>query len=243
MQPRKSVRRSFAHALNGVLFVVRTQKHMQLHFAIMVLVLLSALALEVSRLELLGLFLCISLILVAEMLNTAVEVVVDLAVRAYHPIARVAKDVAAGAVLIGSVNALLAAAIVFGTNPKLRALVGRIRFYSYGGTGPVLLSAVALVLVAVVVLKIRGHRGTILRGGVISGHTALAFFLATSIGFLTGNFPVTVLAVMIALLVAQSRVEADIHSLPEVFWGGLVGLAITLIAFLTPSLVSGWLRV
>jgi len=241
LRPRKSIRKSFAHALDGVLFVVRTQKHMQVHLVIMILVLLSALGLEVTRLELLGLFLSISLVLVAEMLNTAVETAVDLTVRAYHPIARVVKDVAAGGVLVASVNAVLAAAIVFATNPKLKALVARVRFYSQAGAGPVLLSAVALILVTVIVLKIRGRRGTILRGGVVSGHTALAFFLATSISFLTGEFPVAVLAIMIALLVAQSRVEADIHSLPEVVWGGLVGLAITLIAFLTPSLVRGWL--
>lgn len=240
IRPRKSVLASFRHARDGVLFVVRTQRHMQVHFVIMALVLLAALGLEVTRIEMVALFFAIALVLAIEMVNTAIESLVDLTVRSYNPIARVVKDVAAGAVLIVSVNAILVAAVVFGTNHKLRAAIAGIRVPPGSGTGYILLAGAVLILMAVVVIKARAGRGSLLRGGAISGHAALGFFLATSISFLTGSFPVTVLAVALALLVSESRVEADIHSTMEVVVGGFVGVAVTFLVFLAPRLVAGW---
>jgi diacylglycerol kinase (ATP) len=240
VRPRKSVLGSFRHARDGVLFVLRTQRHMQFHFVLMVVVLVAALGLEVTRMEMVALFFAIALVLITEMVNTALEIAVDLGSRAYHPIARVAKDVAAGAVLIASVNSLLVAAVVFGTNAKLRATVSHAHFYPHSGTGYVLVGGAVLVLIAVVVLKVRAGRGSLLRGGAVSGHSALGFFLATSICFLTGSFPVTLLATALALLVSESRVEADIHSATEVVLGAAVGTAATFLVFLVPRLLAGW---
>jgi diacylglycerol kinase (ATP) len=186
-----------------------------------------------------ALFFAIALVIATEMLNTAIEIVADLAVRAYSPIAKVAKDVAAGAVLVVSVNSVLVAAVVFGTNHKLRAAISGLHFYPQSGTGYILLAGATLVLIAVVVIKVYVGRGSLLRGGAVSGHAALGFFVATSISFLSGSFPVTALAVALALLVSESRVEADIHSAPEVVVGGLVGIAIAFLVFVVPRAVAG----
>ena len=97
---------SFNYAFEGVVHVLRTQRNMRIHFAIAAGVLLAALGFDVSRLELIALLLAISFVLIAEMLNSAVEAAVDVASTSFDPLAKLAKDVAAGAVLIAAVNAV-----------------------------------------------------------------------------------------------------------------------------------------
>ncbi|MEI6915706.1 MAG: diacylglycerol kinase, partial [Armatimonadota bacterium] len=76
---------NFKYAAEGVLHVYRTQKHMRFHFFMLVLVLMLSLMFQVERGETLILLLTISLVLIAEMFNTAVEAVVDLVTQSYHP--------------------------------------------------------------------------------------------------------------------------------------------------------------
>ncbi|MGH2411630.1 MAG: diacylglycerol kinase family protein, partial [Chloroflexota bacterium] len=77
----------------------RTQRNMRIHVGAAAAVLALAGVLRVARVELAVLLLCILAVLTLEMLNTVVEAVVDLATEEYHPLAKIAKDVAAGAVL------------------------------------------------------------------------------------------------------------------------------------------------
>jgi len=98
---------SFRHALNGLLLSFKTQRHLRIHFVVAVLVLGAGFVYRLNRAELLLLVGAISFVILAELLNTALETVVDLVTTDYHPLARVAKDVAAGAVLVAAVNAAL----------------------------------------------------------------------------------------------------------------------------------------
>ena len=68
-------------------------------------------------------------------------------------------------------------------------------------------------------------------GGIISGHAAVGFTIATSITFLTEDALVTTLSYSIALLVAESRVELKIHSVKEVIIGAILGTFITILVF------------
>ena len=79
----------------------------------LVLVLLSGLLLSLEPRDMLTLLFCISLVIATEMINTAVETVVDLVTPNYNPLAKLAKDVAAGAVLIASANAVIAGLLIF----------------------------------------------------------------------------------------------------------------------------------
>src|SRR5215213_2959787 len=109
-QPSKGqqgVARSFEHAYRGMIFAVRTQRNMRFHVVVAVVVLVASLLLGVSRLELAVLVLTILLVFVTELFNTAMEFIVDLATKEYHPLAKLAKDVSAGAVLVSSVGAVL----------------------------------------------------------------------------------------------------------------------------------------
>ena len=101
-------------AIDGVLHAARTQKHMRNHFLVAGAVLLLALFLQVSAVEFILLAVSISFVLFAEMMNTAVEAVVDLVTADYHPLAKTAKDVAAGMVLIAAIASVGVGLIILG---------------------------------------------------------------------------------------------------------------------------------
>lgn len=103
---------SFRHAGRGVAVLAR-QPNAIIHLCAAVAVVAVAAWLRVSARDWIVLTLCIALVLVTEALNTALERVVDLASPDWHPLARDAKDVAAGAVLIAALGAGVAGLIVF----------------------------------------------------------------------------------------------------------------------------------
>ena len=215
---------SFRHAVEGVMHTFRTQQNMRFHFFTVVLVLGAGLLYRLPRLEMLVLLFTVSLVLVTEMFNTAVEAVVDMITQSYHPAAKFAKDIAAGAVLIASVNALVVGLIIFFGAGKPQEVSYRLQ------QPPALYVFLALIVLMATILliwKIMGEKGTLIQGGVISVHSAVAFFLATTIIFVSSNVFAATLAVLLALLVAQSRVEARIHTVQEVVIGAALALFLT----------------
>ena len=231
--PRRapSLLESFNFAFEGVIHVLRTQRNMRIHFGIAAAVLISAVALGVGRIELMALLIAISFVLIAEMVNTAIEATIDLATTSFDPLAKVAKDIAAGAVLIATVNAVVIGYLVFAdrlSQPSSR-LVTRLR------EAPSNLTLIALILIILIVVasKALTGRGTPLSGGLPSGHAALAFGGFTAIAFIVEDQRVVVsfVALIMALLVAQTRVEAGIHTVSEVVLGAVIGTLVTMILF------------
>ncbi|MTI84743.1 MAG: diacylglycerol kinase family protein [Firmicutes bacterium] len=104
----------FLYAARGILYALKTQPNMRIHCLAAAVALLLAWVMGITGLELLWLILAIFMVIVTELLNTAVETVVDLLSPGYHPLARVAKDVAAGAVLMAALHSLVVAFFVFG---------------------------------------------------------------------------------------------------------------------------------
>ena len=100
-------------AFEGVIHVLRTQRNMRIHFALATVVLILAFSYGVTKLELMALLVAISFVLIAEMVNTAIEATIDLATTSFDPLAKMAKDIAAGAVLIAAVNAVVIGYLVF----------------------------------------------------------------------------------------------------------------------------------
>src|SRR5947209_1596480 len=217
---------SFNYAFEGIIHVLRTQRNLRLHFLAAILVFAAAIALGVSRLQL------IALVLVAEMLNTAIEGVIDLSTTSFDPHAKLAKDIAAGAVLIASIAALGVGYLVFEDAAGTRGtrVLDRVR----NAPATVTLVSLVLVVLLVIVTKAWTGRGTPLRGGWPSGHAALAFAGWVAVTYLVGDhhrFLVSSLSLIMALLVAQTRLESGIHSFPEVALGGAVGALVTLAIF------------
>ncbi len=230
----KSAVESFKYAIDGILDVFRTQKHMRFHFVTMVLVLLVALLFDLSKRDILILIFVVALVLIAEMFNTAIEAVVDMVVQSYHPLAKFAKDAAAGAVLIATATAVLVGFMLSVGDTSLGQF-SELRPESQGSLVKILLTGVIL-LVAVTIVKVLGRHGKFLRGGIVSGHTAAGFFLAATILFVSRNAVAAILGVLMALLIAQSRVEAKIHSIQEVITGALVAMLFTAVVYWFPGL-------
>lgn len=220
---------SFNYAIEGVVYALRTQRNMRLHVASALLALLAALILNVSRYELIAIIFAISLVFVTELVNTAVEATVDLATETYSPVAKIAKDVSAGAVLVAATNAVVIAFLVL-FDPLRLVLQNGLNWVGVAATG---LTAVALafVLLGVIIMKAGSREGTFLHGGWPSGHTALAFGAATALGFVTGSVGALLLAFFIATLVAQSRIEMEVHTVAQAALGALLGVLIVTATF------------
>ena len=102
------------NAWEGLKYAVKTQKNMRIHLSAAFIVLLMSWLLSISARELIYIIFAISFVLFAEMINTAVEKTVDLFMSTYHPLAKTAKNVAAGAVLIATINAVVVGLIILG---------------------------------------------------------------------------------------------------------------------------------
>ncbi len=228
-----SILDSFNYAFEGIIHVLRTQRNMRIHFAIAAGVLIAALALDVSRLELIALLLAIAFVLIAEMINSAVEAAVDVASTSFDPMAKLAKDIAAGAVLIASVIAVAIGYLVFSGDVATRG--GRVLDRLSETPEELTLIALALTTIAVIALKAIAGRGTPLRGGWPSGHAAVAFAGWMAVTLVLDDaehrFLISSLTFIIALLVAQTRIESGVHSSVEVAAGGLLGALVTLGVF------------
>lgn len=230
---RTNLLESFNFAFEGIVHVLRTQRNMRIHFAVAVLVLIAALFLDLSRLEIVALFVAISFVLISEMINTALEYAIDIFTSRYDPLAKVAKDVAAGAVLIATCNAVAVAYLVFYNNiaGMPYAVLTKVR------QSPIHVTVIALVLLVFIVIAVKAitGRGTALHGGMPSGHAAVAFGGWVAITFIAAGTPYAVpifaIAGLMALLTAQSRVQAGIHSFVEVALGAALGTGLTLLIF------------
>jgi diacylglycerol kinase (ATP) len=225
-----SLLESFNFAFEGVIHVLRTQRNLRLHFLIAAGVLVAALSFDVGRIELIALLLAISFVLIAEMVNSAIEAAVDVASTSFDPMAKLAKDIAAGAVLIAAINAVAIGYLVFSGAVADRSS----RFLDRLSNAPAQLTLIALVLTIILVLgtKALTGRGTPLRGGLPSGHAAVAFAGWMAVTLVLDDsahrFLISSLTFIMALLVAQTRVESGIHSAVEVLYGGLLGALVTL---------------
>ena len=111
--PKSNFWRSFLFAGQGVWHAVRHQRNMRVHLAAAVAAVVAGLVLKISAVGWACVLLAIGLVLTTEMLNTVVESLVDLYTDEYHPLAKIAKDTAAGAVLVSSLTALAVGLAVF----------------------------------------------------------------------------------------------------------------------------------
>lgn len=202
---------------------------MRIHFLVAFFFLLLGIAMGFTPVEIMTLCITITLVLGAEMVNTALELVVDMVKSEFHPVARVIKDVSAGAVLLAAFNAMVVGYILFIAKIPFTIEDALIRIK--GSPWHVTFISLILVLGCVIIGKIVFHRGTPLRGGMPSGHAAVAFAIWTIIVFLTNNTIVIVLAFLMAFLIARHRVKDAVHTFWEVLAGSLLGILLTTLVF------------
>ncbi|MFQ5866855.1 MAG: diacylglycerol kinase [bacterium] len=223
---------SFNRALKGIFYVFKTQRNIRIHFIIAFVVLAVSLFLNLDKKEMIILSFTIVLVLITEMFNTAVELAVNLITDKFHPLARTIKDIAAGAVLFASVNAILVGYLIFFRKKYLGYQFTSSVFVKIQNS-PEYITAVCLAVILLLVFggKAYSKQEVPLMGGMPSGHTAFAFALSTACAFISKSIILGILTLILAVMVGESRVRSGIHTKWEVFMGGLIGVIATILIF------------
>lgn len=117
----KNVISSFKYAFQGMFSVLKTERNLKIHVTIMMLVIIAGIVLKISKIEWIICIILFGLVIGGEMLNSAIETVVDIAMPDINPKAKFAKDAAAGAVLVFAIASAIIGFMIFG--PKLIALL------------------------------------------------------------------------------------------------------------------------
>ncbi len=217
-------------AIEGILWAAKSERHIRYHFVAALAVIFLALFLKISALEFFLLVLAAILVIFAELMNTAIETVVDLVTEDYHELAKRAKDVAAGAVLVTSVGAVTLGYLVL--SGHIFPLFDSQMTLGKEPQGSIPVGALLMVVILVILLKSHYNRGTPLHGGAPSGHTAIAFSIAVSTFLFGESLLIGIMVLLLAGLVSQSRLLMKIHTPREVFLGALLGTVVTLLAYL-----------
>ncbi len=100
-------------AFSGIWYAIKTQRNLKVQLAIAIVVVICAVYFKLNITECMFLSFATMLVIITEVINTAVEEVVNLCTDKYHPIAKIAKDVAAGAVVLAALNAVIIAIFIF----------------------------------------------------------------------------------------------------------------------------------
>ena len=224
---------AWKNAVNGIIYATTTQRNVKIQLVIAVLVVIVSLFFDLNRAEFLCFLFTIILILFAEMCNTAIETVVDLYVDVYHPKAKIAKDVAAGGVVITAINAIIVAYFLF--FDKISDI--GLNFIENVVNSPIHLAFSALVIVVVAIVALiatastNKHRG-LNRKFMPSGFTTFAFAINTIIWLLAkDNVVILTLSLVLAILVSASRIEAKAHKVSEVVFSACFGIIAILLIY------------
>jgi diacylglycerol kinase (ATP) len=216
-------------AIEGILHAAKNQRHVRYHFYSAAAALILSYMLGISRTEFLLVSLAVIIVLLAELFNTAVEAVVDLLSPEHSEKARIAKDVAAGAVFITAFGAAVIGYLIL-SPPIFRSFREGFHIAKHPGE-EVAVASTILVLIFVVIAKAYFGKGSFFRGGIPSGHAALAFSLWVVVTYSTGNPLASLCCFVLAAVVAASRVTCGIHTLWEVVLGGLAGAVLTFLLY------------
>ena len=220
------------NAVNGLIYATTTQSSIKKQLVMGVGVLILSLFYKLETTQFLCLTFAIFLVIFAEMVNTAIETVVDLYTDKYHPKAKIAKDVGAGAVLLMAINSVIVAYFIFLNETKIGELNETIFKSVVNSPKHLILVSLILVVIATLVFKAINssyNKKTPVKKFIPSGQTALAFAILTSIWINSQNVLVFALALMLSLIIFENRLENKTHSLAEAIFGSFMGVLIVLL--------------
>lgn len=231
VKKKSSLVDSFNAAIEGFLYVIKTQQNMRIHFLLALLVLLFGIYLDFTRTELIMLLLTCSSVLIIEMINTASEIAMDYVESAHSKWVRIVKDVTAGAVLVASLNAVIIGYFLFFRDNILSTVFQR-EFFKLSRSDWHISFFILIVLFGVIIMsKAIFHKGKPLRGGMPSGHSAVAFSVWMLIALLTNNMLIIFAVFVLACMIAQSRISRHYHTGWEVIVGSVLGGSLTLMIY------------
>jgi diacylglycerol kinase (ATP) len=217
-------------AIEGIIYAVKTQRHMRYHLYAALAALILTLFLNITRAEFALLCMAIVFVIAMEALNTAIETTVDLISDDYHPLAKIAKDISAGVVLIASLGALTIGYLIL--YPALKEAIAVETWHLRKSPHDVLaFVSIAVVVILVIIIKAFFGKGEPLRGGMPSGHAAISFSIWATAFHLADSATIMVLTFLLAVMVSWSRWSFGIHRPIEVLAGALLGSGVTFLFF------------
>jgi diacylglycerol kinase len=220
--------RSFRYAYEGIKYALDTQRNMKFHFFVSFLVLLAALLLRLQKTDILFILLAMTLMIVTELINTAVEKAVDLAMPDQHPLAKIAKDVAAASVLVSAVFAIVVGMIVF--YEPIDRLFRQVNTAESTMSAGIIWVLIALVILSVIVIETRfSDKGKFVRPSLL---TAVAFAIAALIALFVQHTIVALLAFTLSCMFLIVLYDRKTRSFPALFLGALIGIAVTVLAYI-----------
>lgn len=228
MSKTRSFTESVDLAIQGIVSAFKKERNFRLDVLFAGIVIFCGIILNFTRVELAILFFVVTLVLSAELFNTAVEKLLDVVNDEFDLRIKFVKDVSAGAVLITVISSVVIGYLIFYPHLDLpfKLTVRALRSIPYH----LIIAGIILVIITVIILKsLAGDK--FLRGGIVSGHSAVAFSIAIAIVYLSNSLAVSILGFILAIMVAQSRVEGKIHSLREVILGSFLGIIVMLTIF------------
>lgn len=235
----KNFIQAFDNASNGIVYSVITQTNIRKQLIIGALVLLLSLFYNFETSEFLSLTFAIFFVIFAEMMNTAVETIVDLITEVYNPKAKIAKDVGAGAVLLSAINAIIVAYFLFIKETDIFDMQESIFSRMISSKTNMILATIIVVILIVLVVKAFIKRNEIKTNKKAkfnpSGQAMIAFALLTLIWLNSRNIIVFLLSLALSLIIVGNRLH-DTRSFGEVLFGGFMGVLIVMMIFGIPLL-------
>lgn len=224
------------NAVNGIIYAATTQTNIRKQLVIAVVVMILSLFYGLDTPEFLCLTFAVFFVIFAEMINTAIETVVDLFVDVYHPKAKIAKDVAAGAVVLSAANAIIVSYFIFFKEANLKFISDSI--FTNMVKSPFHLAFVAIILVVITVIAMKAvcsktkERGKLVTEGFVpSGQSAIAFAVLTAIWVNSQDIIIFTLALVLSLLVAGNRIQNNARTRAEVVFGACMGVLIVILVY------------
>lgn len=224
------------NAVNGIIYAATTQRNIRIQLVLAVIIMMLSLFYGLNTTEFLCLVFAVFMVIFAEMINTAIETVVDLFVDVYHPKAKIAKDVAAGAVVLAACNALVVGYFIFFNKENIKAISDSI--FNNMVKSPTHLAFVAILLVIIAVIAIKAscsrkkQRGELIKEGFVpSGQTAIAFAALTAIWINSRDIITFSLALVLSALIAGNRLYNNARTKAEVAFGACMGILIVILVY------------
>jgi len=221
--------KSTNHAIEGILHAAKTQRHMRYHFYTAILILIVSFSIGISWAEVVILITLSIIVLSVEMLNSALETITDILFREYDEKAKRIKDMAAGAVLITAIGAAVIGFVIL-FEPVKNFFYNGLNIAKHAKSDVAVVSLI-VVLIMVVLTKSFFGKGQPLRGGMPSGHAAIAFSMWVAVTMISESFVPSLLVFIMAVVIAQSRVSTGAHKPLEVVVGALLGITVTFTLF------------
>lgn len=227
---------AWGNATNGIIYSATTQRNIRIQLVLAVIVMVLSLFYGLNTAEFLCLLFAVFMVIFAELINTAIETVVDLFVDVYHPKAKISKDVAAGAVVLAACNALVVGYFIFFKEENLKAISDSI--FNNMVKSPMHLAFVAIMLAVIAVISMKAgcskktERGELVKEGFVpSGQSAIAFAALTAIWLNSKDIVTFTLALILSILVVENRVGSNARTKAEIVFGACMGVLIVLLIY------------